>query len=190
MRTFNDIYSKSPTPYGWDPSSWVVKIKKYAPLPATVLDLGVCYGRNAIFLAKEGYVVEGVDISKVALNVLETESKKQNVFIHSYNEDIANFQFRKYYDVIISNASLHYLKNVDVVKSVVERMKSHTNVGGLNIISAPTETKKAMDFPIYFKKNQFKEYYSDWDILDFGEQKDLFTNGDIGTIAYIIARKK
>ncbi len=33
-------------------------------------------------------------------------------------------------------------------------------------------------------------YYKNWKILEFREQEDLFSNGKIGTIAFIIAKKK
>jgi len=47
-----------------------------------------------------------------------------------------------------------------------------------------------MNFKYYFKNDELLKYYKDWEILEFKEIEDKFTNGQIGTIAVIIARKK
>jgi len=186
---FDAIYSKYPKPYGHEPSNWIVKILKYQKKPAIILDLGICYGRNALFLAKQGFQVEGVDISQVAINECLKEAKINKLEIKCYHQDIRDFKFTKNYNVIFSTATLQYLGDEDTIIKIIDKMKAHTKVGGLNIISAPTDTKIGMNFPFYFKKEKLKEYYKDWEILESDEEEDKFSNGKTGTIIFIIARK-
>ncbi|MDA3836803.1 MAG: methyltransferase domain-containing protein [Nanoarchaeota archaeon] len=187
---FDKIYSETPQLYGNEPSDWVRKILEYRKAPALVLDIGICYGRNALFLAKNGYTIEGVDISQVAIDKCLKEANKNNLDIRCYCENINDFIFNKKYDIIFSTATLQYLGNKEKVFSVIEKMKKNTMVGGLNIISAPTDTKIGMDFPYYFNKKELKNFYNNWDILEFNEEEDLFSTGKIGTIAFIIAKKR
>ncbi|MGC9346424.1 MAG: class I SAM-dependent methyltransferase, partial [Candidatus Bathyarchaeales archaeon] len=48
-----------------------------------VLDLGMGEGRNAIFLAQNGFDVEGIDISKTAVNRCLQLAKEKNVDVRA-----------------------------------------------------------------------------------------------------------
>lgn len=188
VKYFDDLYKNNQNMYGNKPSEWIVKILKYKKPPAKVLDFGICYGRNALYLARKGYDVSGVDISQTAVNQCLDRARKSNLKIKCLVYDIAYFKFDTDYDVIFSTATLHYLGNRNVIKGVINNMKKHTKSGGLNIISVPTNTKIGMNFPYYFTKNELSGYYKDWQILGLGEEEDLFTSGKVGTIGYIIAK--
>ena len=116
---FDAIYSKNPRPYGMKPSPWIVKILNYKEKPSTVLDVGICYGRNALFLAKQGFQVEGVDVSQVAINECLKESEQEHLQIKCYCKDIQDFKFKKDYDIIISSMTLQYLGNKDTIIKVI-----------------------------------------------------------------------
>lgn len=187
---FDELYKNNPNLYGNEPSDWIVKILEYQKNPAKILDLGICYGRNAIFLAKHGFEVVGVDISKIAIQQCIEDAQKNNLKIACRCQDIKDYVFENEFDIVYSTMSLQYLGKEKVIKEVIEKMKMHTKIGGLNVISVPTNTKIAMDMPYYFNKEDLLLYYKNWEILEFDEQEDVFTSGKIGTIAFIIARKK
>ncbi len=149
---FDKLYKDNPDVYGNKPSAWIVKIFKYLPNARRVLDLGICYGRNAIYLATKGCEVEGVDISKVAIDQCLKKADKNKVKIKCYQQDIKEFNFKGKYDVIFSTMSLQYLEKEETAENIIKKMKSHTNEGGLNILSVPTNTKIAMKMPFYFDK--------------------------------------
>ena len=94
------------------------------------------------------------------------------------------------FDVIYSTMTLQYLSEFKNVDRVISLIKRQTEMGGYNIVSVPTATKVAMEFPIYFSVDKLKGYYDDWKVLEIEEIEDKFTSGKIGTIAYIIAQKK
>lgn len=77
-----------------------------------ILDLACGTGRHAIELARNGYKVEGSDISAEMVNIAVAESKRQGLEINFYNESFQTAdKIGKNYDVIISMfASLNYLR--------------------------------------------------------------------------------
>ena len=91
-----------------DPSDLVkaiVKLKK----KGTVLDLGVGYGRNALFLAMQGFSVTGVDTSELAIKRFREFSEELGVKVTGIVGDMAKFNFDEKYDVIVSIASLNLI---------------------------------------------------------------------------------
>lgn len=159
-----------------------------------VLDLGVGEGRNALFLAKHGFDVTGVDFSREGIKKFEDIAKKQNLKIKGLVGDLRKFNFDKKYDVIISNATLHFLKENEI-RNIIKKLKENTKKSGLNIITVFTEENPGKNFPYLFKKNELKEFYSDWDIIKYKElMTPLEKHGKDGKwhrhgVAIIIAKK-
>lgn len=85
-----------------------------------VLDLGSGYGRNALYLAKSGFFVDCVDISREAIEKLQTLSQHfgLNEFIRTHISDIRRFDIgEEKYDLIISAAGLVFLSRGELLKT-------------------------------------------------------------------------
>jgi 2-polyprenyl-3-methyl-5-hydroxy-6-metoxy-1,4-benzoquinol methylase len=80
------------------------------PKKGRVLDLGSGQGRDSIPLAKLGYDVTGVDLSKVGINQMLTKAKKMNLHINGIVEDIFDFKPNGKFDVILLDSILHFYK--------------------------------------------------------------------------------
>lgn len=158
-----------------------------------ILDLGAGEGGDAIFLAKKGFDVKAIDISETAINKIKKIAKKEKVSIKAEAADLETYKIKQNYDAIISFAAIHFLKKQQINK-IIKDMKEHTNKGGINIIMVfrkgdPTEKEFDMH---YFKDQELKEYYKDWQILEYKEYERLDTaHGKPHThkIATIIAVK-
>jgi tellurite methyltransferase len=148
------------------PSKEVVEILKYKR-SGTVLDLGVGKGRNALFLAKKGFDVVGVDKSPEAIKDFLENAKKAGVCVKGVVEDITKFKFKDY-DVIISTATIHFLKKSQIDR-LIEKIKKHTRKDGLNVITAFTVDNPSKNFPYLFKRGELKSYYKGWKILKYRE---------------------
>lgn len=81
------------------------------PKRGKVLDLGCGQGRDSIILAKLGYDVTGVDISKVGINQMLQKAKKLNVKITGIVTDIFTFNPEGKYDIILMDSILHFYKD-------------------------------------------------------------------------------
>ena len=165
-----DEYLKNITHFGEeDPSDIVkgiVKLKK----TGAVLDLGVGYGRNALFLARQGFSVVGVDTSELAISRFREFSKELGVDVIGIVGDMAQFEFDKKYDVILSIATLNLIKR-EKDDELIQKIKANTENGGLNAISTFTELVPSEGVSFLYKKNELKNIYKDWEIINYNEHR-------------------
>ena len=194
---FDERYKKENDFWGDKPAKAVnllLDLKK----SDTVLDLGVGQGRNALFLAGNGFNVTGVDISPEGVNQFINTAKTRGLIVKGTVCDIRDYEYPQDFDVIMSIATLPFLKKEEIAP-VIQNMKQHTNRGGINLITVFTEddpASKKMTRLYYFKKNELKQFYDDWDIVRYNEfttpPEKHGENGVLHThaIAVIIARKR
>lgn len=191
--SFEKAYKKDIGYFSLKPDKEIFKILKYKKT-GFVIDLGVGEGRNALFLAKKGFNVTGVDISKTGVTHFLESAKKIGIEIKAIIKDITKFKFNRNYDIIISSSTLHFLKKVEI-NEIIKNIKKHTNIGGINFIKVFTVKNPSKKFPYLFKKGELKNFYKDWKILKYEEFiTDFEKHGKNGklhkhAIAYIIARK-
>ena len=78
---------------------------------ATALDLGAGCGRNTIFLAKKGFIVDAIDKSQKSLIILNNNAKKEQVNnrINTKNTNLSVFSTDKTYNLVLITNVLHLL---------------------------------------------------------------------------------
>lgn len=169
--SFEERYKEEKCYWGLKPNKEVINILKYKK-SENVLDLGVGEGRNALFLAKRGFNVTGVDISETGIEKFLELAKKFKVKVRGIAVDITKFEFDKFYDVIISTATLHFLSKKDI-NLIIRKMKENTNKDGLNLITVFTVEdpgfKAHPEKMYYFQKSELQNFYKDWEILNYKE---------------------
>ena len=80
------------------PSPFLVHLLSNMPDPpigATALDIGSGSGRNSIYLARKGYEVTAVDISRVGLDLTKRTAKSHHLPITTIEQDINSFDIGK-----------------------------------------------------------------------------------------------
>lgn len=84
-----------------EPNDFMVRMLKDRK-PGRALDIGMGQGRNAIWLAKQGWDVTGVDISDVGIAMAQEEAKKLGVTIKAIQKDIKDWEYgREQWDVVL-----------------------------------------------------------------------------------------
>ena len=162
-----------------------------------VLDVGCGEGRNAIFLASKGHLVDAFDISQAGIIKAVKIAKAQDVNVNFTVQDLTTYNFKKIYDIIISHGVLH-LPEREARNSFIEKAKSNTKVGGHNIIGIFTNRLPATPDNAPFTKSLFDvgelpSMYTEWEIIS--HQEGTFTDKHPGDISHehsyegIIARK-
>lgn len=63
------------------------------PAGATALDIGSGSGRNTLYLARHGYHVTGVDLSRVGLDLTQQAAARDGLAVTTLFEDINRFDF-------------------------------------------------------------------------------------------------
>lgn len=144
--------------YGKEPSPFLVESLPLLPAKGRVLDLAMAEGRNAVFMAKKGYQVEGVDISEVAIRRAKRLARENKVRIKTIIADLANYQIKPdSYDVILV---IYYLD-----RRLIPAMKKGLKKGGVIVFENHTEGNLKYD------KTEPKEY-----LLGVGELRKLFSD--------------
>jgi 2-polyprenyl-3-methyl-5-hydroxy-6-metoxy-1,4-benzoquinol methylase len=79
--------------------------------PGRVLDIGCGIGRNAIFLAKNGFSVDAIDFSATSLAWAKENAIKEDVQVNFICESIFNYAVEPgSYDNIYDSGCLHHIK--------------------------------------------------------------------------------
>ena len=89
------------------------------------LDVAMGRGRNAIYLAKMGFEVEGVDTSREAIEEALERARKEGVSIQTRVEDLEKIPYldEEAYDLVIC---FNYLQ-----RSLMPQMKNWVKLGGM-----------------------------------------------------------
>src|SRR4051812_10772257 len=89
---WDERYSDTDFVYGTEPNDFLAaNAEKYFAAGAEVLSLGEGEGRNAVFLARRGVRVTGVDGSAVGLAKAQKLAAQQGVTIETLVADLADF---------------------------------------------------------------------------------------------------
>ena len=163
------------------------EVLKLKPLlnGGSALDLGSGRGRNTFYLNSIGFQVDAVDTASEQIDILNDIRNKEGfegITAKIYDINLADI--KKSYDLIISTVVFQHLLR-DRVPGIIQNIQASTNIGGLNMIVAPMSTVDLpcpIDFSFSFSENELREYYKDWEILDYredlGEFHKLDENGD------------
>lgn len=157
-----------------------------------ILDLGCGEAGTSLLLAEKGFEVTCIDISKTTINNIEKEAKKRGVKITALVADLTKFEIEEDYDIIIGTGIFHFLPEENSLK-LIDNIKKHTKKYGLNVFEVflqedPSQEEGSEGY--YFKPNELKDLYSNWDILDYEEYEDYDEEEEqTNKIAYLIAKK-
>ena len=143
---FEKLYERATCKWGYKPDFMLVHFLDLFPKDL-VLDLGMGEGRNALFLAEKGFDVEGIDISKTAVDRCLQLAKERNVNIKAHVADMKDFKIpeEKYSLIVVAGASLNFLKKSEIEEIVVKMRKGVKREGFVYVSVVST------DEPLYKK---------------------------------------
>ncbi len=155
--------------YGKSPAKFLAENYHYIPFGASVLDMGMGEGRNAVFLAQKGYKVTGIDISSVAVKKSLALSKEFGVQINTVVASLNKYKIPDgTFDAIIC---FYY-----VDRSLIDKMRAWLKPGGVIVFEAYTIDQRNADPALkdddpnyYLKKQELLRMFPDMRILKFEE---------------------
>jgi SAM-dependent methyltransferase len=99
-RYWNSVFSDSKVSFNRDPSRLLVEAIQDRK-PGLALDLGMGQGRNAIFLAQQGWCTTGVDISDIAVEQAQARARQLGVNLDTVIDSADHFDVgRNRWDLI------------------------------------------------------------------------------------------
>lgn len=179
---WDKTYSRDDYVFGKDPAAFLVRQVEKLP-KGKVLDIAVGEGRNAVYLAKRGYQVEGVDISQVGLKKAKKLAAENGVRISTTNADLNKYKIKaSSYDVILN---FYYLQ-----RNLFPQIKAGLKKGGVVVFE--THTTEHLKNPgasgwekeFLLQPGELKKAFSDFEILHYSE-----TNDGKNAIASLVAKK-
>ncbi len=138
--------------------------------PYKVLDIGCGEGKDAVFLARNGYNVTAFDISEQGLSKARELADHCGVKIDFFKADICNFRLETDFDIIFSSGVFHYIPQKQR-KSVIDSLKMHTTANGINVINVfvrkpfiplPPDLEESEIAAEEWKSGELFMYYHDW----------------------------
>jgi len=146
------------------------------------LDIACGQGRNTAFLAEQGFSVDAVDISDMALSYLNEPGNVTTICA-----DLDSYELESGYDLILN---VNYLD-----RRLTPKIKTALNRGGIVIYETFVEAE-GDDFHMPSNEayllhvNELLEMFRDFEIIYYEERVDENLCGEKVKIASLVARKK
>ncbi len=103
MSQWDARYNSTEYVFGKEPNDFLKAQVAQIPAGGRVLCLGEGEGRNAVFLAKQGFRVVAVDLSQVGLNKTQELSRENGVTVETICADLSDFEIgAETWDAIVS----------------------------------------------------------------------------------------
>lgn len=193
MSAWEEAYRSVESLWGFKPDRVLIEYASFVP-KGNVLDLGIGEGRNALFFAKMGYEVEGVDISQNAIERCVKRAKNANLQIKAEVRDLREVDIPQgRYSLIIAAWVLNFFKKTEV-EEIIRKIKNGLKKDGFVYIGAFSlndpcyerakknleavaentfYSKKRGSFIHYFTKEEILSLFSDFKVIYHAEGTEL-----------------
>ncbi len=185
---WNKRYNTEEYLFGKEPNSFLKEHMGILP-KGKALELAMGEGKDAVFLAKNGYEVDGCDISEVAIKKAYKLAEENNVKINALVVDLEKYEIPGgNYDLIIC---FYYLQ-----RNIIPQIKKGLKVGGMVVFETYTVDNLTLNkfqggLPygpkneaFLLKHNELLDFFKDFRVLYYREG---VINGK--AIASLIAQK-
>lgn len=205
MKLYDDGYSKCPCYWGTTPASLVQEAVEYLKNKRNgellkAIDLGCGEGKNTSHVAKNGFVIVGIDQSEYAIEHAKTNYlDSQAIFLIGDMKKI--FAPKESFDLVISTGSVHCLETEQEVQQMIQKMIQIVKKDGLIVFSSFNDRDNNFsghpkDFnPIMLPHRFFIEQFSELNIVHESDKdlEDIHPDNNIPhthSITRILAMKK
>jgi SAM-dependent methyltransferase len=182
------------------------KMKKLRP--GKVLELGCGPGRNAIYLAQNGFIVDAVDQSEEGLNWARERAMNQNVQVNFIHHNIFDLDIEEgTYDLVYDSGCFHHIpphRRMNYIDLVNKALKPGGNfaltcfvlggeLGGADISDWEVYRLKSMKGGLGFNEEKLIHIFHDFEAVEIRKMRDMTSEDTLfGTSALLagLFRKK
>lgn len=151
---YDKVYRDSRHALGAPTKEFVSFFESYQRDHATVLDVGCGQGRDALFIARLGHSVTGIDQSPSGIRDLLKDASIEGLEIEAEVADIRDYLPYRSYDIVLIDRTLHMLKPEERL-SVLRKLLACTSECAAVLIA--DERSNISSF-----ESVFTESESDW----------------------------
>lgn len=162
-----------------------------------LLDIGSGEGRDSVYFARSGFIVDALELSLHGIEKCKQYSAALACKVNNICANLIGYELTSFYHVIYSMGALQFLPPA-LRQRHFDKYKQATYPGGLNAHLVFVEKpfiKTAPDWEkdeFFYRSGELAGYYHDWEILYSEEQVFECTSADIPhrhAVCCIIARK-
>ncbi len=181
---WNDRWRKKAAVADFNADPWLQKIHPLLPR-GKAIDIACGMGRNAVFLAEQGFAVTAVDVSEVALDLLDAEARRRDLVIETVPLDLeTDAQLPAGpFDLLLNFFYLH--------RPLLAQELARVRPGGVIVLrtfsSAGADRYGPISPEISLRAGELLEIFTDWEILLHEEGIEPSAKG--GSLAGIVARR-
>ncbi|MBM6618064.1 class I SAM-dependent methyltransferase [Bacillus suaedaesalsae] len=159
--------------------------------PRKVLDLGCGPGRNAIYMAKKGCIVDAIDISEKAIEWANERAIEEGVNINLFCNSLFDFEFEEHsYDFIYDSGLFHHLAPhrrltyIEIIKKLLKVNGKYGLVcfntdGAVDTPDWNVYKERSLKGGIGYTEKRLKEVFEeDFNIIEFRKMKDIAQPSD------------
>lgn len=189
---YDNLYERNPSVFGDTSSGIFTDVFEQAEVPrGKALDIGAGEGIASIFLAKKGFSVTALDISKNAFAAIKKENE---LAIQTVHKDILDFEMTSNYAVVCSFFVFHHAEREKIL-GILRKIQDGTMIGGVNIFTF--FTKEGAFFRndpttknFFSEKGEMENLYKGWKILVNKEYESRAATVDMkNTVQVLVAQK-
>lgn len=140
---YEKVYQQQRHALGDPTPEFVTFFDGYNKQNADVLDIGCGQGRDALFIARRGHHVVGVDRATTGIAQLLEEAQAEALHIEGVVADLSDFSPVGTYDVVVIDRTLHMLE-ADTLLDVLERICHAVRDDGFVLIADEKSNLPAM----------------------------------------------
>jgi SAM-dependent methyltransferase len=189
-RHFNRLYSLSSPPFLQQPNEFLARTTAFLPRgEALVVACG--QGRNAVYLAQEGWRVTAFDISDKGLEIARRAAERDGVTLNAFQADAEEFDYgRNRWDLLL----LVYAPISYDNPALMARIKDSVRPGGYILVEMPIEMRRPPEqrprLPGDLLPGELPDLFHDFEVLSYSETIDISDFYRERTlIARLLARK-
>ncbi|MCK7614544.1 class I SAM-dependent methyltransferase [Roseibium sediminicola] len=151
---YDELYRTTPYALG-EPTGVIADFFKQLDAGSlSVLDIGCGQGRDALFLARMGHSVLGVDLSSHGIDQLLTDARREKLSIEGVVADLAQYCPDRMFDVVLIDRTLHMLNEAER-HGALARLLNAVKSGGWLLIA-----DERSNLPGF--QNVLAEHGADW----------------------------
>ena len=169
---YDDGYRTAPCFWGSQPGRLVQQLTSQLQgwSGLKVLDLGCGEGKNAMFIARLGAIVEAYDISPFAIANAK-RAWPDHTAVNWTVQDVRAMSFAQgKYDVVIAYGLLHCLDNSEEVAALLRRLQLACRANGFHVICAFNSRRQDLRAhpgfePVLLSHEDYLSFYDGWHVL-------------------------
>lgn len=142
---YEQFYQENPHGLGEPFKEFVEFFNNNEKVNVKVLDLGCGQGRDALFIARMGHRVVGVDTSPTGIEQLVADAETEGLSIEGIVADIVDYEPSEQFDVVLIDRTLHMLKDDNVRLQVLSKLLPFVKNDGYILIADEKKNIPAME---------------------------------------------